>query len=374
MRILHVDPDDIDNPLSGGGPVRTFEICRRLARRHDVTVLTPTFPGSTAEKVREGIRYVRLGRRIGDHGSSHHITFFFALPRAIRRFDHDLLVEDFMPPASVTMTPLVCRKPLIASVQWFFAESLSRQYHLPFYLGERYGIRMYRNFVVLTRAMQELIQSRHPRARCEVIPNGVDAALYDIAPRYDGDFILYIGRIDFAQKGIDLLIEAYARVPEDVRLPLVMAGDGFEMDRLRTTIASLGLTNWVRLEGKVGAAQRAELLRDCRYVCIPSREETFGMVILEACAAAKPVIVFDKWPMNEVAVRGGCELVPPFDIDAFGCAMVRLATEDAGRLAERGRLCRQRAGEYRWDEIARRQEAFYESVLSEARSVSRRGD
>lgn len=363
MRILHIDPDDLDNPLSGGGPVRTFEIYRRLARRHEVTVLTPTFPGSTPELVREGIRYVRLGRKIRNHGSSHHITFFFALARAIGRFEHDLLVEDFMPPMSVTMSPLVSRKPLIASVQWFFAEQLSKQYHLPFFLGERYGIRMYRNFIVLTRAMKALIVSRHPKARCEVIPNGVDEALFDIAPRYDGDFMLYIGRIDFTQKGLDLLLDAYAQIPEAARLPLVMAGDGFEMDRLKREIARLGLERWVSPVGKVGVQRRAELLRDCRVVCIPSREETFGMVILEACAAGKPVIVFDKWPMNEVAVKGGCELVPPFDVAAFGRAMAHISLADATVLAERGRICREGAAAFRWDAIARQQEAFYESVL-----------
>src|SRR5207244_1235012 len=94
VRILHLDPDDLDNPLAGGGPVRTFEICRRLARRHEITVLTPTFPGSTPLMEREGVRYVRLGRKVRDHGSSHHITFALALPRAVRRFEHDLLVED----------------------------------------------------------------------------------------------------------------------------------------------------------------------------------------------------------------------------------------------------------------------------------------
>lgn len=363
MRILHIDPDDVDNPLSGGGPVRTLEICRRLARRHEVTVLTPTFPGSTPELVRDGIRYVRLGRKIRNHGSSHHITFFFSIPGAIGRFDHDLLIEDFMPPMSVTMTPLVCRKPLIASVQWFFAEQLSRQYLLPFFLGERYGIRMYRNFIVLTRAMKELMVSRHPNARCEVIANGVDEALFDITPRYDGDFMLYIGRIDFAQKGIDLLLDAYSLIPEAARLPLVMAGDGFETDRLKSEVARLGLGRWVSPIGKVGAQRRAELLRDCRFVCIPSREETFGMVILEACAAGKPVIVFDKWPMNEVAVMKGCELVPPFDAAAFGRAMAHLSLADAVVLAERGRICREGASDYRWDAIARQQEAFYESVL-----------
>jgi len=362
LRILHIDPDDIDNPLSGGGPVRTFEIYRRLARRHEVTVLTPTFPGSTPELVRDGVRYVRLGRRIGNHGSSHHISFFFALPAAVRRFDFDLLVEDFMPPMSVTPTPLFTRKPLIASVQWFFAEALSRQYRLPFFLGERYGIRMYRNFVVLTEAMRGLIQRRHPTARCEVIANGVDEALYAIEPRF-GDFLLYLGRIDFAQKGLDLLLDAYRQIPEPARLPLVMAGGGFEEARLRERIAALGLDPWVRLTGKVGPAQRLELLRDCRFVCVPSREETFGMVILEACAAAKPALVFDKWPMNEVAAAGACEKVPAFDVQAYAQAMRVLLAEDARTMAARGAACRAWAEHFRWDAIAAQQEAFYEDVV-----------
>ncbi len=362
MRILHIDPDDIDNPLSGGDPVRTFEIYRRLARRHEITVLTPTFPGSTPEVVREGVRYVRLGRKVRNHGSSHHITFFFALPGAIKRFEYDLLVEDFMPPMAVTMTPLFNRKPLIASVQWFFAESLSRQYHLPFFLGERYGIRMYRNFIVLTKAMKQLIEARHRSARCTVIANGVDDALYDIAPRF-GNFILYIGRIDFAQKGLDLMLEAYRQIPEPTRLPLVIAGGGYEEERLRRTVSRLGLESWVQLVGKVGAEQRLQLMRDCRFVCVPSRDETFGMVILEACAAAKPAIVFDKWPMNEVAVCGGCEKVLPFDVTAYAQAMMAMLGEDEPAMARRGAVCREWAEGFRWDAIAAQQEAFYESVL-----------
>lgn len=365
MRILHIDPDDIDNPLSGGGPVRTFEIYRRLARRHEITVLTPTFPGSTPEQVREGVRFVRLGRKVRNHGSSHHITFFFALPAAIRRFHYDLLVEDFMPPMSVTMTPLANRKPLIASVQWFFAESLSRQYHLPFFLGERYGIRLYRNFIVLTDGMRRLIESRHPIARCRVIPNGVDSSFFEIVPRH-GEFILYLGRIDFAQKGLDLMLQAYAQIPVALRLPLVVAGGGFEEARLGAMIAELDLGTWVQPIGKVGSAQRGDLLRDCRFVCVPSREETFGMVILEACAAAKPAVVFDKWPMNEVAVTGGCITVPPFDVDAYARAMGTLFTESEAAMAERGARCRAWADRFRWDAIALEQEALYEEVALDA--------
>jgi glycosyltransferase involved in cell wall biosynthesis len=312
--------------------------------------------------MRDGVRYLRLGRKVGDHGSSHHITFFFSLPRAVRQHEYDLLVEDFMPPFSATLTPLFKkRRPLIASAQWFFAAALARQYRLPFQLGETYGIRMYHNFVVLTGAMRQLILSRHPAARCEVIPNAVDEELFEL-PAQPGGFVLYLGMVNLEQKGVDLLLRAYALIGEHERLPLVLAGHGFEWTAVRALIAQLGLEPWVRILGKVDRRRRAELFTACRFVCVPSREETFGMVIAEACAAGKPVVAFDRWPMNEVAPRGPCLLVEPFKKEAFAAAMRALLREDAAALEARGRSCREAAQQYRWDRVARLQERFYEEV------------
>lgn len=358
MRILHLDPDDVDNPLSGGGPVRTFEICRRLAQRHEVTVLTPTFAGSTPEKIRDGVRYLRLGRKIGNHGSSHHFSFLFSLPRAVRKFDYDLLVEDFMPPCSVTWTPLFKRnRPLIASVQWFFAREWTRQYKLPFHWGEQYGLRMYRNFIALTRQMQQLIEQRQPRANCIVLPNGVAEDLFQIEPKV-GAFILYLGRIEVHAKGLDLLLDAYARLPLLKRLPLLLAGGGFQNEALITRIEQLGLGEQVTLLGKVNAEQRNALLRDCRFAVVPSRIETFGMTILEACAAAKPVLTFNCGPMNEVAPPA-CPGVTAFDSAAYSAAMLHLLDCPDDEILRRGESCRAWAHRYDWNVIAADQENFY---------------
>lgn len=367
MKILHLDPDDMDNPLSGGGPVRTFEICRRLARRHEVTVLTPTFPGSTPELTREGVRYVRLGRKIGDHGSSHHITFFFALPRAIRKYDYDLLVEDFMPPTSATLNPLFRRRrPLVASVQWFFARTLAEQYKLPFHWGERWLTRLYRHFVVLTSAMDATIKKYNPRAVTAIIPNGIPEELFDV-PLEVGETILYLGRVDFGQKGVDLLLEALARVPSEERRQLVVAGHGYEFDRLDARARELGVAPWLKVVGKVDAAQRAELFRKARFTCVPSRDETFGMVITESCAAGKPVVLWDRPPMNEVAAPGACELASPFEVQSFAAGLLRLSRAAPSELLERGRRCREWATRFRWDALAEAQEAFYLRAAEEYR-------
>ena len=298
MRILHLDPDDMANPLSGGGPIRTYEICRRLAKRHEVTVLTPTFEGSTPTLERDGIRYERLGRKIRHHGSSHHITYLMALPRAVRHFGHDLLIEDFMPPSSATWTPLFRRhdRPLIASVQWFFARGYTQRLKLPFHWGEEYGVRLYDNFVVLTDAMRARIQARHSHADCRVIANGVDDTLFLTDPR-PGTGILYLGRIEIQAKGIDLLLAAYARIPEAERQPLTLAGTVQEPAALQQIIDDFGLQRWVHVFGAYDASQRSRLLQACRFVVMPSRTRRSGGSSIRPMNTARDSHVGEIWAM-----------------------------------------------------------------------------
>lgn len=362
MRILHLDPDDIANPLAGGGPTRTWEIYRRLASRHDITVLTPTFPGSTRRLERQGVRFERLGRKIGDHGSSHHLTFLAALPRAVRRRDYDVLVEDFMPPCSATWTPWFARRdrPLVASVQWFFAREYTRRLHLPFHWGEQYGIRMYRHFVVLTASMKALIEARHPRADCRLLPNGVDEGLFALNP-HAGDFMLYLGRLELHAKGLDLLLEALARIPERQRMPLVIAGSGHDAAGWQRALDRSGMRPWVREVGKVDAAERNRLLAACRFLVMPSRIETFGMTIAEANAAATPVIVWDLAPMSEVAAPASMRIAP-FDTSALAAAMASMIEAPDDDIRRIGIESRAWARRYDWDQVARAQEAFYEDL------------
>ena len=370
MNILHLDPDDIDNPLSGGGPVRTLEIYRRMAARHRITVLTPTFPGSTPECERDGIRYVRLGRRIGDHGSSHHLSFLAALPAAVRRFDHDLLVEDTMPPCSTTWTPWFARRsrPLIASVQWWMAEHYTQQLKLPFHWGQTYGVRWYRHFVVLTEQMRRTIGERHPGAHCEVIPNGVDSVIFgqpllDVGrPRTD---LLYLGRIEIHAKGLDLLMEALSRIAPARRPRLRLAGRGpaAEEARLDHMIEVFGLAPWVERLGHVDAVARARLLLECRLLVMPSRAETFGMTIAEANAAGRLALIFDRWPMNEVAAPLSPR-VRAFDVPAYARAIEQWCATPDDQLMALGETCRRWAERFDWDTVSARQEAYYDRVLS----------
>lgn len=362
MKILHLDPDDIDNPFSGGGPIRTLQLYRRIARHHEVTVLTPTFAGSTPELVRDGIRYLRLGSKIRDHGSSHHITFLCKLPGAVRRLEHDLLVEDFMPPCGATHVPFFRRRhvPHIASIQWFSAWDYTRKLKLPFHWGQQLGLKLYGNFIVLTPSMQQTVQRWNAQARTDVIPNGVDDDLFDV-PVEAGDGILFLGRVEIGTKGVDLLLEAYARMPAHRRPRLTIAGTLQEPELLHACLQRWDLEGKVQVFGRYTAEQRRELLRTHRCLAMPSRVETFGMTVAEANAAGTPAVVWDQAPMNEVSSTA-CWRVKPYDIDAYSQALLQACQAPDHELMRRGGLAREQARRFNWDTVAAMQMAVYEDV------------
>jgi len=366
MRILHLDSDDIDNPLGGGQPVRTFEVNRRLAERHDVTVFTATYAGARPSQTRQGVRYRRLGLNIPCLGLSPHLSFLACLPFAVPRVGHDILVEEFTPPVGFAMARLWTRAPVVSIVQWFSFRSWEERYRLPFIRWMRALARRgwYRHFIVQSQAMRRAFEELAPGSDIRCIPCGVSPAAFLPPEDRPGGYALYLGRIEALHKGLGRLLDIWREAARDI--PLVLAGEGPDSEALQALIDRHGLAGTARLAGKVTGEAKNALLRGCRFLVIPSRAETFGIVALEAMAAAKPVVAFDIEHLNELVRPQWGALAPRDDEPAFGRAVRALwdapeaarALGLAGLEAARGRT---------WDAVAARQEAFYKDVLSEKR-------
>jgi phosphatidylinositol alpha-1,6-mannosyltransferase len=106
-----------------------------------------------------------------------------------------------------------------------------------------------------------------------------------------GPFALIVGRMaaDERYKGHDLLLDIWPRVMAEVpQARLVVTGDGDDRARLQARAATLG--DRVRVTGPVGAGALATLYRQCAFFVMPSRDEGFGLVYLEAMRAGKACI------------------------------------------------------------------------------------
>jgi glycosyltransferase involved in cell wall biosynthesis len=92
-------------------------------------------------------------------------------------------------------------------------------------------------------------------------------------------------------KGHDALLDLWPALLErrpDARL--VIAGDGDDRSRLESRAQSLGVSHAVIFVGRVTDARLNELYDECRFLVMPSRDEGFGLVFLEAMRAGKACI------------------------------------------------------------------------------------
>ncbi len=327
--------DDLGNPhYGGGGAAVVARIARRLADEHEVTVYCGSYRGAVSGD-RDGVRYVHLPVGwAGPRGGQ--IVFSLLVPLLALVVRPDVWIESLTPPVSASLLPLVARCPVVGLVQMLCGADMQRRYGLPFEAVERRGLALYRHVVVLGEVDARLVAAAAPRARVTVIPNGIELppAGDDVA---DGP-VLFLGRIDVRQKGLDLLLDA-VRADPGLRLDVAGSGTPGELARLRGLVADLG--DRVRLLGRVEGAAKEALLRGCSLMVVPSRYETFCLTALEAMAHGRPVITFDLERLAWIGPDAGLT-VPAFDARALGVAIRRLV-DDAALRADLGRGARARS-------------------------------
>lgn len=197
---------------------------------------------------------------------------------------------------------------------------------------------------VLRRARAIVVPSRAHIAMCyelegleqkvRVIPFGIDTSRWEVVPQPppgNPPRALFIGPIE-RWKGLDILLRALELVPD---LLLDVVGSGPEMNRLRTLSQALAVQDRVRWFGEYPDEDLPRRMADADFLVLPSTtvDEKFGIVVLEAMAAARPVITTAvPSGVREVNVpeKTGLE-VPIRDVNALAQAMRRLAGNAALR-------------------------------------------
>jgi glycosyltransferase involved in cell wall biosynthesis len=124
-------------------------------------------------------------------------------------------------------------------------------------------------------------------------------AFYEALPELRGRrFLLFLARIH-EKKGCDLLIEAFARVAAATpSVHLVMAGpDQVGMQaKLKSRAEQLGIAARVHWPGMIGGEVKWGALRTCEALVLPSHQENFGVSVVEALLAGRPVLL--SFPVN----------------------------------------------------------------------------
>jgi glycosyltransferase involved in cell wall biosynthesis len=194
--------------------------------------------------------------------------------------------------------------------------------------------------------------------RIRRVPEGIDLLRWQrIAERTphrsDGSTILCVAR-QYPRKHIADLLRALSQVRRVVpSAHAVIVGDGPEHKALRVLAAELELGDAAQFQGAIADHDEvARWYRRADVFCLPSVQEGFGIVFLEAMASGLPVVAPHATAIPEVVPDGQAGLlVPPGNVEALAAALTRLLREPVLR-AEYGAYGQAHARRYHWDLVA----------------------
>ena len=128
-----------------------------------------------------------------------------------------------------------------------------------------------------------------------------------------------------ANKGLDLLIRAFARAFTGHRdVLLLIGGDGQELKRLVALTRTLEVVNQVKFLGRLSREQVIRLMMQSDAYVLSSHVETFGVVIIEAMALGKPVIATRCGGPESIIRKEDGLLIPKNDVKALTKAMQQM--------------------------------------------------
>jgi len=262
--------------------------------------------------------------------------------------------------------------------------------HNPQYLDPRWAVRLLEGTEAMTRradlwicvsehTRQDLLASFPvPPGRTVVIHHGVDeafrragerpeaaaASARQTLPLGDKPYFLFVGSVE-PKKNLPTLLRAYALALEagDLETDLVVAGraawgmQAFE----EAAEAHPALRERLRFTGFVAPERLPGLMAGARALVTPSRNEGFGMPVLEAMAAGTPVLAAARGALPEVA-GGAALLFDPDDVEGLAELLRRVDGDPAlcETLAARGR---RRAADFSWERCARETVAAWRRAL-----------
>lgn len=222
--------------------------------------------------------------------------------------------------------------------------------------------------VVPTRAVAAQL-SRHVELgdRVRVVGHGVSDAVRlppDAAERAQrlqlpGRYLLTVATLE-PRKGLSVLLEQLAS-PGAPDVPLLVAGPaGWGGLDLPAEASRLGITDRVRVLGRVADADLAVLMAGATALVVPSRAEGFGLPMLEAMSLGTAVVTSPDPALVEVA--GGATLVAA---DQELAAALREVVEDEPLRARLAAAGRQRAAAYTWSAAADALWAVYAEIVAQ---------
>lgn len=210
-----------------------------------------------------------------------------------------------------------------------------------------------------------------PLSKVAVMYGGIDESFFMLREKKRKHFkLLFCGRLTGhlqgrrQQKGVDILLEAMPLILSHHKVKLEIVGSGPLEFAYRNMCRELGIEEQVEFSGFVEYIHMPDKYSNADLFILPSRRESFGLVLAEAMAAGLPVVSTQVGAIPEVVKDGETGiLVPPENPEALATAVNKLLNNHQ-LMQEMGTKGRERvANHFTWDKVAERVLEIYQQML-----------
>jgi glycosyltransferase involved in cell wall biosynthesis len=360
-------------PEGGGLEFYASNLCHLLSARHGwriVVVTSGEFRGHVRQQDEDGIRVYRLPYQI----RASHTRFGLTWRRELRRIiqhEHPDLINAHAPVPGLADVVAGLKGPVPLVLTYHSGSMRKGRWQTDSFIS------LYE--LVLRRRLLEraewIIASSHfvrdchltrLRPKCSVVTPGVDATLFTPAPSVALNRVLFVGGLNRseAHKGLDRLLRAVADLHHQFpSLELDVVGSGDHVPHYRALCGSLGLGGHVQFLGRLAGPELALAYRRATVLALPTTNDSFPLVLLEAMASGLPVVSTTVGGIPELVEDGTHGfLVDPGDDVALTERLSRVLGDPqlAARLGGAGRA---RAKSLSWEGQATRTDTILRSVL-----------
>ncbi len=388
MRIGIFSWESLHSIPAGGLAVHTTELAAALERKgHEVHVFTRIGPNQKIYEVIDGVHYHRCPFAFNsnfihemNNMCKSMVHYFCETENFAGKFDiihgHDWHVVNALDEI---------KKIRNKKIVWTLHSTQFGRDGNHFHNGtandikniEWYGTYIADRLIVCSQTMKKEVQWIHrvPDWKIRVIHNGISVNKFDgfidpwkdVKNRYGigptDPVALFIGRMTY-QKGPDLFLEAIPDILNSYpNAKFVFVGDGYMKSQLEHRARQLNIAHAVRFTGYIPEHEKINLLKACDCVVVPSRNEPFGIVVLEGWAAGKPVIATHGTGAGEIVwhdVTGLRVYQTPNSI-AWGVKNIFSNFERGRWMGGNGRKATEKV--FNWDRVAEETLKVYEELI-----------
>ena len=373
MKIGLVSPYDYAYP--GGVMAHIYHLSQHLIKAgHEIKVIAPlSSPPNILDK-----GFIRLGRSVPvpTGGSTARISLSIWLEPRIKRLlkEESFDIIHLHEPLAPIIPLLILHLSQSVNVGTFHAfHGSGRIYWLSKYILRKWHNKLDGRIAVSKPALGFV--SSHFPGDYRVIPNGIEFERFSKPARplrefQDGKLnILFVGRLE-KRKGLKYLLGAYAKLKwNHPNTRLIVVGPGNPEPEAYRFIAERNIEDVVFV-GSVSYEDLPRYYQAADIFCSPATgKESFGIVLLEAMAAGKPIVASNIEGYSSVMSHGQQGLlVPPKDEEALKESLETLLENSALR-EEMGNRGSQEAPKYDWERVTAQIIEYY-TFLLDRRSVT----